>query len=80
MSVPENRQVKDIIDNFLNFRMAVRTRALEQNPKDTILLKECDTVRMNLSTCGIIIKVKKFYNIKKCLQQIPYKIYIINQL
>ncbi|KAL6447973.1 hypothetical protein ACFW04_000192 [Cataglyphis niger] len=56
MSVAENRQVKDIIDNFLNFRMAIRTRALEQNPKDTILLKECDTARMNLSTCGIIIK------------------------
>lgn len=56
MSMAENRQVKDIIDNFLNFRMTVRTRALEQSPKDTILLKECDNARTNLSTCGIIVK------------------------
>ncbi|TGZ53489.1 Cysteinyl-tRNA synthetase, mitochondrial [Temnothorax longispinosus] len=55
-STAENRQVEDIIDHFLNFRRAVRIRALEQNPKDTILLKECDNVRKCLSTCGITVK------------------------
>ncbi|XP_024883349.1 cysteine--tRNA ligase, mitochondrial [Temnothorax curvispinosus] len=55
-STAENRQVEDIIDHFLNFRKAVRIRALEQNPKDTILLKECDNVRKCLSTCGITVK------------------------
>lgn len=77
----ENRQVKDIIDNFLNFRMTVRTRALEQSPKDTILLKECDNARTNLSTCGIIVKVKGFIlkiTFFKCSQKILYKIYIIS--
>ncbi|XP_018360959.1 PREDICTED: probable cysteine--tRNA ligase, mitochondrial [Trachymyrmex cornetzi] len=55
----ENRQMEDIIDHFLNFRMIVRIRALEQNPKDTILLKECDNARKCLSTCGITLKDKQ---------------------
>ncbi|XP_011863318.1 PREDICTED: probable cysteine--tRNA ligase, mitochondrial [Vollenhovia emeryi] len=55
-STAENRQVEDIIDNFLRFRTVVRTRALEQSPKDTILLKECDKARKCLATCGIIVK------------------------
>lgn len=64
-STTEDKQIADIIDHFLNFRKAIRTRALEQNPKDTTLLKECDKVRECLATCGIIVKVK-FYNILKC--------------
>ncbi|XP_012528057.1 probable cysteine--tRNA ligase, mitochondrial isoform X2 [Monomorium pharaonis] len=55
-STIENKQIEDIIDHFLNFRAAVRIRALEQNPKDTIILKECDNVRKCLSTCRIIVK------------------------
>ncbi|KYN03790.1 PREDICTED: probable cysteine--tRNA ligase, mitochondrial [Cyphomyrmex costatus] len=55
-STVENGQIKDIVDHFLNFRTVVRIRALEQNPKDTILLKECDNVRKCLSTCGITVK------------------------
>ncbi|KAG5344542.1 SYCM protein, partial [Acromyrmex charruanus] len=58
-STVENRQIEDIIDHFLNFRRTVRIRALEQNPKDTILLKECDNVRKCLSTCGIMVKDQK---------------------
>ncbi|XP_011648129.1 probable cysteine--tRNA ligase, mitochondrial isoform X1 [Pogonomyrmex barbatus] len=52
----DNRQIEDIIDHFLNFRRAVRIRALEQNPKDTVLLKECDNARKCLNTCGIVVK------------------------
>jgi len=54
----KNKQIENIIDHFLNFRTAVRIRALEQNPKDTILLKECDNARKCLSTCGVMVKVK----------------------
>nr|XP_012235778.1 PREDICTED: probable cysteine--tRNA ligase, mitochondrial isoform X1 [Linepithema humile]XP_012235779.1 PREDICTED: probable cysteine--tRNA ligase, mitochondrial isoform X1 [Linepithema humile] len=60
MATIENRQIKDILDNFLDFRNAVRIRALQQNPKDKTLLKECDKARKCLSTCGIIVKVKTF--------------------
>ena len=57
-STVENKQIEDIINHFLNFRTIVRIKALEQNPKNTILLKECDNVRKCLSTCGITVKVK----------------------
>ncbi|KAL0127604.1 hypothetical protein PUN28_003117 [Cardiocondyla obscurior] len=56
-STIENKQVENIVNHFLNFRTAVRVRALENNPKDTILLKECDNARKCLTTCGIMVKV-----------------------
>ncbi|XP_011703416.1 PREDICTED: probable cysteine--tRNA ligase, mitochondrial isoform X1 [Wasmannia auropunctata] len=55
-STVASRQIEDVIDHFLNFRTTVRIKALEQNPKDTVLLKECDNVRKCLSSCGIIVK------------------------
>lgn len=55
-STTENRQIENIIDHFVNFRMVIRTIALEQNPKHTTLLKECDNARKCLSNCGIIVK------------------------
>ncbi|XP_014478439.1 PREDICTED: probable cysteine--tRNA ligase, mitochondrial isoform X2 [Dinoponera quadriceps] len=50
-----DRRVEDVVDHFLKFRTAVRTRALE-NPKNNVLLKECDNVREELSACGILVK------------------------
>lgn len=58
-SAENQRQVEDIINNFLKFRIAIRNKALEQSSKDTTLLKECDKARDNLSTCGIIVKDHK---------------------
>jgi len=75
MSTAENQQIKDIIDCFLNFRMTIRNRALEQNPKDIILLKECDNARMNLSTYGIVVKVK-LHKIKNNIRNVYNKFYI----
>lgn len=57
----ENQHISDIIDNLLNFRNTVRNRALEISPKDTTLLKECDNVRKSLATCGIVVKVKRYF-------------------
>ncbi|EFN83100.1 Cysteinyl-tRNA synthetase, mitochondrial [Harpegnathos saltator] len=51
----KDRQVEEIIDHCLRFRAAVRNRALE-NPKNDALLKACDNVREELSTCGILVK------------------------
>lgn len=48
----------EIVDNFVTFRKAVRTKALE-DPKDVKMLKMCDEVRQNLLSCGIQIKDQK---------------------
>ncbi|KAK2582631.1 hypothetical protein KPH14_004913 [Odynerus spinipes] len=58
-STMQNQNIKDIIEHFVEFRSAVRNRALEQKPRDEVLLLACDTVRKNLHTCGIVVKDRK---------------------
>lgn len=58
-STMENNRNENVIKYLVEFRNIVRNKALKQKPPDQALLLACDTVRKDLSTCGIIIKDRK---------------------
>ncbi|KAJ8673464.1 hypothetical protein QAD02_004726 [Eretmocerus hayati] len=47
--------VSKLLDVIVEFRQELRTTAMERN-KDIELLKACDTLRKNLSSCGVDIR------------------------
>ncbi|XP_029043881.1 probable cysteine--tRNA ligase, mitochondrial isoform X1 [Osmia bicornis bicornis] len=64
----EDDRMNNIVEHFVKFRSAVRNRALEQDVKDKIILTACDEARLNLSSCGVTIKVKYLNNLfRKCI-------------
>lgn len=60
LATENDDKMNNIVEHFVKFRSAVRNRALEQDVKDKIILTACDEARLNLSSCGVTIKVKLF--------------------